>query len=66
MSWGWIEGGNVGQPRELGGFHHRERAIESAIYNATLRTVKDPAIRDPLWRSLQGAGWVVEWRESWS
>lgn len=66
MSWGWIEGGNVRRPRSLGGFHHRERAMESAIYNTTLRLVKDPETRDQLWRSLEASGWKVEWRESWS
>lgn len=61
MSWSWIEGGTHKRPRKLGGFTTRELAQQSAIYNASLKHVDDPALIKTLWASLEGAGWSIEY-----
>ena len=61
MAWGWHEGGKGHNSRSLYGFTTREKAIESAVFNACGRQVSDEALLEPLWRSLERAGWRVRY-----
>ena len=68
MSWRWqapkyvnrANGDRVSDGRNLGGFATREEAMVNAIYNATLKHVDTPEVRDVLWRSLENTGWTIE------